>query len=354
MRILTIGAKSTINTALAKQPGMEVWSMSIGGDVPTGVARVLPYNRSGKVALSGIQQVRRAIRESQPDLVHAFYPRPLAHAVLATSTLGSRVPIVSYRGIATPPQRWNPEQWITYHSPLVTAHACESEAVTDSLVASGIPADRCHVVYNTVGPPQVALPSDEVRRELGLAPDAFVVMMVANLRRVKGADLLIEAAKRCLDLPQLQIVLVGRVLDSRLKRLAAQPQLQGRVFLRGYEPKASKLLAAADLFAMPSRAEALCMALVEAMTAGICPVVSNAGGMKEAVRHQTDGIVFPSEDAQALATAIRTLYHDRDLMQQYAGSAQARVLREFSSDAMAQRLAKLYANVLRVPSGVAA
>lgn len=346
MRILTIGAKSTINEALAKQCGVEVCSMSVGADVPQGVTQVLPYSRRGKIDPRPIGEVRRAIRDWRPDVVHAFYPRPLAHAVLATTTLGSRVPIVSFRGITAKPLRWSPDQWITYLSPRVVAHACESLAVSDSLVASGVARERCHVVYNALGTPPTMLSREEARRELGLADDAFVVMMVANMRWVKGADVLLEAALRCLDLPRLQVMLVGRVLDSRVETLAKDQRLAGRVHLRGFEPRASRLLAAADVFAMPSRAEALCMALVEAMSAGLCPVVSDAGGLKEAVRHGTDGVVFPSENVEALAAVIRQLYDDHELRRQYATSAQSRARREFTSDAVAQRLVALYGNVL--------
>lgn len=209
MRILTIGAKSTINTALAKQPGIEVWSMSIGGDVPTGVAGMSPYQRRNKINRRSIEQVRNAIVESQPDVIHAFYPRPLAHALFAVRKLKSQVPVVSFRGITARPIRWSPDQWITYLSPRVTAHACESEAVRESLVSVGVPRERCHVVFNAPGPAPAELPRAEARRELGIADDAVVVMMVANMRRVKGADVLLEAAKRCMDLPDLHIALVG-------------------------------------------------------------------------------------------------------------------------------------------------
>jgi glycosyltransferase involved in cell wall biosynthesis len=354
MRILTIGAKSTINTALAKQAGIEVWSMSIGGDVPTGVAGMSPYVRHNKINRTSIEQVRQAIVESQPDLIHAFYPRPLAHALFAVRKLKSQVPVLSFRGITAKPIRWSPDQWITYLSPRVSAHACESEAVRQSLVSVGVPRERCHVVFNAPGPLPTELTRAEARCELGIASDAFVVMMVANMRRVKGADILLAAAKRCMDLPGLQVALVGRVLDARLKRLAADPQLAGRLHLHGYEPHAARFLAAGDLFVMPSRQEALCVALLEAMSAGLCPLVSDAGGMKEVVRHGTDGLVFPRENPAALATAIRELYHGREQMKRYAASAQTRATSEFTATAVAQRLATVYDGVLGQRQPVAA
>lgn len=355
MRILTIGGKSTINNALAAREGVEVWSLSVADDQPADPVETLPYARKGKIHWEPIRQVREAIRQARPDLIHAFYPRPLAHAVLASQSLGSRVPLVSFRGVTSPLKRWSPDQWITYLSPRVAAHACESDAVRETLVAAGLPAERCHTVYNCLGTSAAEpMTRSQARRELGLGEDELVVMMVANMRWVKGTDVLLEAALRCGDLAKVKFVLMGRVIDPQVDQLASDPRLAGRVLMTGFRPGAARLLAAADVFAMPSRAEALCVAVLEAMTAGVCPVVSDAGGMKEAVRAGTDGIVFPSGDAGALADSIRTLHADRTLLASYAASARERVLSEFSSQAVAGRLIEIYQQVCGAKQHVAA
>jgi glycosyltransferase involved in cell wall biosynthesis len=257
-------------------------------------------------------------------------------------SLRSGVPIVSYRGITSVPRRWNPDQWTTYLSPRIAAHGCESMAVADALVAAGVDRDRCHVVHNCVGSPPAPLSRDDARRKLGIDRDAIVVMMVANMRRVKGADLLLRAATECLHLPRLHCLLVGRVLDPEVERLARQSQLENRVTLTGYRADAAELLGGADMFVMPSRAEALSVALLEAMACGVCPVVSNAGGMKEAVRHEQDGLVVPSEDVAALASAISTLYDDRERRNSFGRSAHERAAAQFSARAMATRLSQVY------------
>lgn len=347
MRILTIGAKPEINHALASRDELDVWALSnTSVDRPQSY-RSLAYDLGSKLSLRSIRLVRDAMHRSQPDLVHAFYPRPLAHAVLAATSLRSRVPIVSFRGVTSVPKRWSPDEWITYLSPRIVAHACESAAVVDSLVAAGVPRVRCPVVHNCPATPPAPLTRDQARQKLGIASDAFVVMMVANMRRCKGADLLLKAALACRELPKIQFVLAGRVMDREIERLAVDPQLQGIVQLTGYRRDVRRVLSAADLFVMPSRAEALCVALIEAMTAGICPIVSDAGGMKEAVRHRRDGLVFPSDNIAALAEAIRTLYADREQLAAYANSAKARAEGHFGCQAIAARIAAMYTSVLR-------
>jgi glycosyltransferase involved in cell wall biosynthesis len=118
------------------------------------------------------------------------------------------------------------------------------------------------------------------------------------------------------------------------------------VRLTGHRPDASELISGADLFVMPSRAEALCQALLEAMYQRVCPVVSNAGGMKEVVRNERDGLVVPAENVDALATAIRRMRADPARLQAYAESARERVLDVFSPDKLAERCLAIYHQLL--------
>jgi glycosyltransferase involved in cell wall biosynthesis len=348
-RVLLILAKPPVARALAARPDLDVKIFGAANQrqsfeaVGCGDALVpFPYVTGGKLNPSSIRSVRRAIRQLQPEVVHAFYPRPLAHTVLATLGMRHRPRIISFRGVTAPAPWWSGVQRITYQSKRVDAHACESSAVRDALIASGISLDRCRVVYNC--PNNVASAADRLvaRSGWGVPQDAFVVAMVANMRRVKGADLLVRAALDCADLKDVHWVMMGHVHDKRIEKLSANPRLAGKLHLVGYHPNASSLVSAADVFVMPSRAEALCVALLEAMEHGLCPVVSDAGGMKEVVRDGLDGLVFPREDWRALADCVRRLRADTELRVRLGASARSRVADEFSAEAVATRIAELY------------
>jgi glycosyltransferase involved in cell wall biosynthesis len=352
IRVLLVAAKSSLARAVAARPDLDAVILAddkyrshfeaCGCGAAISPLRYVPGD---KIDPRAIWSVRRAIVQHRPGVVQAFYPRALAHAVLATVGIRDRPRIVSYRGVTAPAPWWSPVQWITYLSRKVDAHACESDAVRQSLVAAGVAAERCAVAYNCLNGPVARCDRGEARRRWGVPGDAFVVAMAANMRRVKGADVLLQAALRCADLANVHWVLMGRLHDRRVRRLARDGRAE-RVHLAGFLPDAASLVSAADVFVMPSRAEALCVALLEAMTQGVCPVVSDAGGMKEAVRHGRDGLVFPSGDAAALAEAIRTLHADAALRRRLGDSAARRAATEFSADAVAGRLAALYRNVV--------
>ena len=290
-----------------------------------------------KCAPSWILKVRRVIRDVQPDIVHAFHSRPLAHAVLATSGMKNPPAIVSFRMIATPPARLDPANQITFLSSKITAHACEAEASARGLMAAGIPMQRCHVIHNYVTPIE-RCPGRAALQPWGIPSDAFVVGVVAAI--------LLKAAAECGDLSNVHWVLIGSVRDKQILRLAEHGRIRDRVHFLGFQSNASELISGADLFVLPSRSEGIPRALLEAMSQSVCPVVSNAGGMPEAVRHETDGLVVPREDVTALAAAIRRLYHDDSLRQSFAKSACHRMRTVFTPEQMCWRTLLLYERVL--------
>jgi glycosyltransferase involved in cell wall biosynthesis len=347
MKLLLVNAKPSLADSLAACSGIEVtllWPRRHHFFTVPPPTRVEPtlYAGGAKLSLRSAWQLRRMIAALQPDIVHGFYGRALAHVVLAATGLRNRPRIVSFRGITSRLSWLNAADWISYRHPLVDAHACESEAVRQSLIESGINANRCFVTYNSMRMAPTRRPGRAALQQFGIPASAFVIGTMATMRRVKGIDILLRAAVECAELENVYFLLFGRVVDPEIRVLAANSLVGDRVRLVGHRADASELISAADLFVMPSRSEALCQALLEAMHQGVCPVVSDAGGMKEVVRHGQDGLVFPSENIAALARVIRMLYHDRPLLTRYADAARARVAFQFTPECMAERCLSIY------------
>lgn len=250
--------------------------------------------------------------------------------------------IVSFYGITRPPSWSDPSNWFTYLSRYVALHACESNAVKAALQKAGIRQERCHVIYNCVSVPDRTLSRDQLLHQLKIPLDAFVVGTVATIRPVMGVDILLRAMTECHGIPNLYAVMVGNLEDPEVERLRKDERIRDRIRWLGYVQNGSSFAPAMDLFVMPSRKEGLCRALLEAMGQAICPVVSDAGGMKEIVRDKIDGVVFPSEDHQALATVIQNLRNSPELVARYGESAHDRMNTMCSPSAMCERVMRLY------------
>jgi glycosyltransferase involved in cell wall biosynthesis len=308
--------------------------------------RFVPLRRLPKLDPRGILAMRGIVAAHRPDLIHAFSPRSLAAAVLGTVGLRDRPEIVSFRGVASIPSRLDVANLVTFLSPRVAAHTCESHAVADALVAGGVASQDCHVIYNCVDPRSLGPRArGETRARLGIAEDAFVVGSIANIRPIKGIDILLRAALECRDIPDLVVVVVGSLKDRHVGRLAEDRRWGNRLRMTGFVDQAGGMAGAFDVFVMPSRGEGLCRALLEAASLGVCPIVSDAGGMKEVVRHGREGLVFPRENVAALEEAIRHVHARRHLVRQYGEAARRRVTEMCSPAAMAARVEHCYREV---------
>lgn len=322
---------------------------SLRGRLPDSCT-LIPFQPRAKVDPSAVMAMRRVLRETTPGIVHAFHPKPLASAVLAGIGLPQKPQIVSFRGIASVPSYLDAGNWVTVLNPAVRFHTCESDAVVDGLTRAGIARSSCHTVYNCVALERVGTETrNSLRDRFGIPRDAFVVGTVATIRPVKGIDLLIKAAASCADLRDTWWLIAGPIRDPRVAALARDPRLAGRLVMPGRVADGNLIGGALDLFVMPSRQEALCRALLEAMARATCPVVSDAGGMKEVVRHGIDGVVVPKENVTALASAIRELHANRDRVLEYTESAVIRVNTMCSPQAMADRVLEAHRRACETP-----
>lgn len=304
--------------------------------------RTIHFAGRKKVNLHAIRRIRYELRTFAPDVIHAFTPASLAWSVCASMGMRRKPKLVSFRGITRSLRRFDPSEWISYLSPRVAMHACESNAVMAAMLRSGVPEHRCRVVYNVPWDFDLDPSPDTWRSEWSVGDNEWLIGTVAHVRPVKGIDILLRALLPLCDLPHWRLVIMGNMDHDEVLRLAKRPEVENRVIFRGHCHNAPSAMRAFDVFVMPSRREGLCRALIEAMTLGICPVVSAAGGMKELVRDQEDGLVVPIEDEESLHQALRRLYHDRDLRKQYAASAMKRVRTLCTPDVMVDKLESIY------------
>jgi glycosyltransferase involved in cell wall biosynthesis len=222
--------------------------------------------------------------------------------------------------------RFDPASWLTYLNPGVDRIVCVSEAVRRYLLGFRLPPERLVTIHKGHDPAwYTGLPAPD-RAELGLPADAVVVGFTGNMRPVKGADVLLRAARRLQPRPDLHFLLIGEIRDARIRRLAAAPEMASVLHLPGFRKDAAALARLCDVAVMPSvKREGLPRAVIEAMAQGVPAVVTDVGGMPELVEHGVSGLVVPPRDDAALAEALRTLADDPALRARMGRAATERI-----------------------------
>jgi glycosyltransferase involved in cell wall biosynthesis len=198
------------------------------------------------------------------------------------------------------------------------------------------PAARIVVVPNSVPlPNQVDRAGEQPGR----------ILFLGSVEAGKGVFELLEAvAKLAPAFPQVHLVIGGVGELDRVRRRAAELGIRERVAVPGWIDRAGKQreLALAQIFCLPSHAEGLPMALLEAMAAAKAVVASTVGGIPEAVADGANGLLVAPGDAEALAGAIKALLGDSVLRARLGDQARATVGERFSTEAAFGQLSNLY------------
>jgi glycosyltransferase involved in cell wall biosynthesis len=170
---------------------------------------------------------------------------------------------------------------------------------------------------------------------------------VGRLIPIKGFDLLLKAFGQArAEVPELTLELAGSgPLESELR--AAAPEgvtLLGRVSPIGEVYERNAIIVA------PSRGEGFGMVALEAAERGRASIVSDVGGLPEIVADRETGTVVPAEDVDALARAIVELARDPARVRAYGAAARERALTQFSADAAAEGVDRVYRQLLSARS----
>lgn len=189
----------------------------------------------------------------------------------------------------------------------------------------------------------------EVRHRLGVSADAPVIIVVAKLMEQKGHTFLIQALPALRQrYPDLRVLFLGEgPLRASLMSDVGELHLGGCVLFAGVRDDVGELLAASDLFVLPSLWEGLPMALLEAMACGLPVVATRVSGNAEAVVDGQTGILVPPADPGSLVSAIAQLLDAPERGRPLGSAGQARVKRHYGGRLLAERHAALFRSELR-------
>jgi glycosyltransferase involved in cell wall biosynthesis len=240
--------------------------------------------------------VRRAVRASRPDVIHAYNPTMALAAGLASRRPG----LVNLQGVAE--EDWPSTVRLVRLSGLEPV-AC-GPGVAAALEENGLPPFA--TVPNAVGP---APPPGE-----RLGPEnEKLVLAVGRLVEQKNHELAIRAIA---EVPGATLAIVGDgPLRPELERLAAE--LGAPVIFTGVRRDARALMGSADLVVMPSRWEGLPLSALEALASGTPLVATNVRGLRELLTDGENALLVP-EEPEALAAAIRRVLEDGELASRLA------------------------------------
>jgi glycosyltransferase involved in cell wall biosynthesis len=299
----------------------------------------VPFARrlSPAAHLAAFRALAAVLRAEQPDLVHAHMLISGFLARLAARHAGvPRIAYTSHGFHFREPSPW-PRRAATFAAEWLGGRLTDimlTVSADDAAAARrfGI-AGRAEAIGNGRDP-ALFRPDAEARARLraalGTPPERVVVVIISRLARVKGYPELLAAMHA---LPEAELWVVGERLASEhgpdLAPLFAGAGLGPRLRMLGYREDTPAILAAADIFALPSYFEGLPMVVIEAMLAGLPVVASDIPGPREQVVPGVTGLLVPRGESGPLAAALAALAADPARRAAMGAAGRARAIERY-------------------------
>jgi glycosyltransferase involved in cell wall biosynthesis len=307
-----------------------------------------------------VLQLAKIMKEKGIDVVHCQRHKPTVYGTLAAYIKGKDVKVISHvRGLS----RTRSFRRKLLNKALfrrISSIIAVSDAVRDEIVRTNSMyfPDKVVTIYNGIDVQPFMDPHltrEQARIGLGLPDkDAFVYGTVGRLVETKGQDVLIKAFARVYEkYPKSWLIITGEGrLESELRALSAELNIHGRVLFLGYRTDIPKVLKAYDVFVLPSIAEGLPGALLEAMATGKPVIASRVGGVPEILNDPNLGIMVSPSSIDDLASAMKRLCGMDEKRRNMIGDAlRERVLEEFTKEKMISAISREYVAVMNEPMG---
>jgi glycosyltransferase involved in cell wall biosynthesis len=297
-------------------------------------------------SLSAVIRLRHILQAEKFQLIHFHTSR--AHTIGVLASLG--IPALSR--IVTRRMEHRTGGWlkvIFLYNRGVDKVVAISESVRQVLLKAGARNDKVSVIPSAVEVDNFRSGERQLWRDhFRFAMDDPVVGVVGSLTWRKGIEILLQAAPSLfVKHPNCRILLVGDgPLRQHLVHTATQLGISHNVLFAGHHEDVAGILAAIDIFVLPSLREGLGVAVLEAMAAARPVVASRVGGIPESVIDGETGFLVPPGDHEALSRSIIRLLDDPPLREQFGKAGREQVEAKFSVEAMVQQYEALYQELL--------
>ena len=278
--------------------------------------------------LAALLRILRIVRRGGYDIVHAHSSKAGCLGRIAGWLAGT--PAVVYsphsfafqenpRSLSGTCYRWIEKAAARCQNRLLCVSAGEQKIA----VELGIEREgRTCVIPNAIDASQYAPAGDrrQTRRAWDLPEEAPVIGVVAQFRRQKGYDCLLQAVPRILrERPEARFLVVGDgPLFPAVKKEIQSLGLQGRMALAGHHEDPTAFYHAMDVFVMCSRWEGMPYTILEAMACGLPIVATDTTGTNELVRHGRNGYLAPVGQSETIAARVVELLRDAPLRERFA------------------------------------
>jgi glycosyltransferase involved in cell wall biosynthesis len=328
---------------IACQPGSQIYTTAEGKGIP-----VIALKMKSSIDPVAFTKCLRAIKANKVDLVHTHSSTD--SWICSPAAKWAVLPVIRSRHVSTPIAK-SPFSRLLYMK------------LADRVITSGDAIKREMIKVNGYDPQKiVSIPAgidekifspeingDDVRKELNIGRDDYLLGIVSILRSWKGHTYLLEAFKALRErIPNLKLLIAGSgPQEKNIAYYIKENGLTGSAIMAGFREDVPQILKNLNLFILPSYAnEATSQVIPQAMAVGIPVIATSVGGIGEVITDGETGKLVPPRDSHALSEAIYWAYQHGEECRKMAWKARERVLKEFTLTRMIDQTENVYQELL--------
>lgn len=308
---------------------------------------VINFHPQKKLDKQEIAFIRSELIKGEYDIIHLFNSVATLNGIQASR--GLKIKVILYRGYVGNIHWWDPTAYLKHLSPRVDKIWCIAPGVADYLNHQNLfSSTKAISIAKGHDPSWYKDIKASDRSVLGIPPDAYVATMVANARPMKGLSYLIKATYHIPERINFYLVLIGRGLDSpEIKKLVSKSPHRKKIIFTGYRTDAMELVKASSVYVLSSiYGEAINKSVIEAMSLGVAPIITDIVGNKGLVVDGQCGLIVPKANAIRMAHALTKLHDEPELRQKFSEEAPKHIANNFNVIDTAKNLKALYEEVI--------
>jgi glycosyltransferase involved in cell wall biosynthesis len=287
----------------------------------------------------------RRLRGLRIDLVHLNNSSGGDHDLIAAALFCGIPAVAHQRGYPTGVGKL--ERWFAHRLDAIIAI---STSVREDLATKGISGEKVVLIHDGIDAGRViaSAEGEDMRSRLGIAPSAFLVGVVGNIKAWKGQDTLVRAMGKVRHFfPETFCLVVGSVADepyfALMRQHVSELNLEDRVIFTGYERYPARCMLAMDVVVHTSTApEPFGLVVLEGMALGKPVVATGHGGPLDVIEMEISGFLTPPGDDTALGDVICRLLGNAQLRVRVGTAGRDRMLANFTARQNVEAVQGLY------------
>jgi len=310
--------------------------------------RVLTNHPQKKYDREFIRFLIEETKARKYEIFYLFNSQAIINGLQAARHLS--VKVILYRGYTGHIHWYDPTAYLKYLHPRVDKVVCLAESIRQLLhrqlffkKSKAVTINKGHSPEWYEGVNSISL------KEFGVPENAFVIACMGNARPFKGIRYLLEATYQLDAAPNLHLLLLGRDMDKgSLRTLIDKSPIADRIHVTGWRSDVLQVLKSCNVFMLPSiGGEATTKSVIEAMSVGLAPVITDIGGNQGLVLDGENGAVVPTKNPTAIAKALLKYYRDPEMTRSHGQKARTHISTHFHINRTVKETLALFEDLIK-------